>query len=384
MLARVLLLACSSAACYQLGGGRARPPTMQYDVQAPMVKVFGETKPYEFVTLQPSLRVNDWSAVKPIMQDYVGRTRQDFSCLYCGWTVDGDRLFGRVAHVDGEAPVAHIQSVGPCLDRLISAGVATLDEISVHGPAAELSKCKSAIETLGSTAAPPPPPPPPPVAAPPPSLFGITLPSFGGDETPPPPRDTGKGPNSATSAVLRELTQYYEIDSGISFITKESGGVPMGQRFCSLQQTFTVSDWAKAKVAMDALVEKVGEEGNCIYFGWTRCGDKLFCRDAYSSAKGVIKHLENVRGGMDELLAPGVAALDRTELHGPMAQLALCRDSFNAYGMGGERPKTQFDDPSELAETNAAAVAAAAKVEYFNLDSGFQRYEAVRLGGFEQ
>ena len=383
MLARLLLLA-ATAAGYQLGVSRARPPTMQYEVQAPMVKVFGETKPYEFVTLQPRYTVNDWAAVKPIMEAYLAGPRKDFSCLYCGWTIDGDRLFGRAAHVDGDALVSHIQSVGPFLDTLVSSGVATLEEISVHGPAAELSKCKSAIEGAGSEAPASPPPPPPPPADPPPTLFGISLPSFGGPESPPPPSPTGKGPNAATSAVLRELTQYYEIDSGVSFITKEVGGIPMGQRFCSLQRSYTVSDWTKAKVAMDAIVEKVSEEQNCIYFGWTRCGDQLYCRDSYSAAKGVVKHLENVRDCMEELVAPGVATLDRIELHGPMGQLALCKESFKAFGLGGERPKTQFDDPSIVEEANAPRVKAAEKVEYFNIDSGFQRYEAVRLGGFEQ
>jgi hypothetical protein len=72
---------------------------------------------------------------------------------------------------------------------------------------------------------------------------------------------------------------------------------------------------------------------------------------------------------------------------------------YHRYGYGGPKPKSQFDgveqDPrfatpvsdEEQAATEAAkaaAKAAAEKVEFFNVLSGFQRFEALRLGGFEQ
>ena len=87
-----------------------------------------------------------------------------------------------------------------------------------------------------------------------------------------------------------------------------------------------------------------------------------------------------------------------------MAQTQLVKDSFKEYGYGGPKPKSKFlnldDDPrfngneqrteaeqaaAEAAKdaVKAAAFAAADKVAFFNVDGGFQRYEAVRLGGFE-
>ena len=154
---------------------------------------------------------------------------------------------------------------------------------------------------------------------------------------------------------------------------------------------------------MDACVAKAKEEGDSIYFGWTRSGDSLFCREAYPSAKGVLKHIDNIKESTDALVADGIATLERTQIHGPMAQNQLIKDSFKAYGYGGPKPKSQFDtiggdqrfkapvadeveaaERAELEATIRAAKEAADKVAFFNLDSGFQRFEAVRLGGFEQ
>ena len=404
-----LLLLLSGASAHIAGVARARTPLMQYEVQAETVKVFGETKPNAFMTTQPLFTVQDWNRAKPIMEDFLNVLRTDYNCMYGGWTVSDNKLFARVAHVDGDAVIGHLMSVGECFDRLTAAGVATLDEISVHGPAAECAKAKIAIDAMGTgaPAAPPPPPPPPPPAQPPQGgLFGALTGLIGGGDSPPsPPPSSGKGPNAATAELLRELTEYYETEpSGISFITKETGGPSMGQRLCSVQQTYTVADWAKAKPLMDACVEQVEKESGCIYFGWTKCGDKLFCRGAHASAKAILKHIDNVKETVDALNTAGVATLERTQIHGPMAQTQLVKDSFKEYGYGGPKPKSKFlnldDDPrfngneqrteaeqaaAEAAKdaVKAAAFAAADKVAFFNVDGGFQRYEAVRLGGFE-
>ena len=401
-----LLLLVSTATAYSLSGNAASlrtasrmaaPPTMQYEVQAETVKVFGETQPYKFMTVQPLFTVTNWDRAKAIMEDYVARTRTDYQCMFCGWSTSSEQLFGRVAHVDGDAVIKHLQSIGPCLDQLTAEGVATLDEISIHGPAEELTKCESALKQMGSSSSPPPPPPPP--AAPAPGgLFGAL---FGGGAPPPPP--PGDGPNAVTAELLRSLVAYYEIDDGISFITKEAGGVSLGQRLCTVQQTYKVADWERAKPLMDECTEKVKDNSGVIYFGWTRDGDSLFCREAYASAKSVLKRIDNLKESTDALVADGIATLERTQIHGPMAQTQLIKDSFRAYGFGGPRPKSQFDtleedkrfkeavteeaEAAQKAEMDAqiqAAKDAAAKVAFFNIDGGFQRFEAVRLGGFEQ
>ena len=114
-----------------------------------------------------------------------------------------------------------------------------------------------------------------------------------------------------------------------------------------------MQSWEKAKPIMAEFVEKTSKEGDVIFYGWTTNGDKLFCREAYSSGKGVLRHLENVGPCVEALLADGVATLDRIELHGPMGQVQECKQAMDAFG-----------------------------TTYFNVDSGFQRYECIKLGGF--
>ena len=105
----ILALIVAGASAYTFGGTAARPrpraaaATMQYDVQAPVVKVFGETKPYKFISIQPSFTVQDWTRARPIMEDLMSVARKDFSCMYCGWTERDDNLYINVAHPDGEA-----------------------------------------------------------------------------------------------------------------------------------------------------------------------------------------------------------------------------------------------------------------------------------------
>jgi quinol monooxygenase YgiN len=280
---------------------RSASPTMQYKVQAETRKLFGDAKPYTFLTIQPTFTVQDWTRAKPIMEDFVTRTRKEANCMYYGWSKTGDKpgdkLFCREAYTDAAAVLEHIENIGPCVDALLAEGVATLDEISLHGPSAELDKCKETCDPFGM--------------------------------------------------------QYYQIDSGFSTITKEVGGIPSGQRLVSIQPTFTVQSWEKAKPIMAEFVEKTSKEGDVIFYGWTTNGDKLFCREAYSSGKGVLRHLENVGPCVEALLADGVATLDRIELHGPMGQVQECKQAMDAFG-----------------------------TTYFNVDSGFQRYECIKLGGF--
>ena len=54
-------------------------------------------------------------------------------------------------------------------------------------------------------------------------------------------------------------------------------------------------------------------------------------------------------------------------------------------GICGDRSySVQLPQSEALAEENVDALKAAESVVFFTVDGGFQRYEAVRLGGFEQ
>ena len=103
--------------------------------------------------------------------------------------------------------------------------------------------------------------------------------------------------------------------------------------FMSIQPTFSIKDWAKATPIMERFVAVTDSEKGCLYYGWTKTADKLFCREAYVDAAGVLEHLGNVGPLVGELLAdPEVATLDEIQLHGPAAEVAKCKEGMDPLG----------------------------------------------------
>merc|ERR1712054_15407 len=99
----------------------------------------------------------------------------------------------------------------------------------------------------------------------------------------------------------------------------------------TIQPTFSVTDWALAEPIMAEFVERTKTETGCIYYGWSRCDNKLFCREAYVDAAGVLAHLDNV-GALVGKLLEAAATLDGIELHGPSEELDKCKGVMDAFG----------------------------------------------------
>ena len=404
-----LLLLVQSASAYHASplstrhrsgksASRVPEPALQYEVQAETVKLFGDSQPNSFVTWHPYFTVSDWTRARAAMEGMLAVARKEAStCMYYGFTVSGDQLFCRAAYSDSAGIIAHFEAAGQYLDQLTDDAVATVDEISLHGPADELEACRVAFGAMASARSAPPPSTPSPSPPPPPqSSFLSRL--LGGADTTPPSAPRSVGPNSATAALLRD-GDMYALDGGVSFITKQTGGPSMGQRFCTIHQTFVVEDWEQASSIVEAAVERVQEAGECIHYGFTRCADKLHCRQAYASAKYVLKHVRGEQDASAALLAPGVATLERAELHGPMAQLELYREAMReatvraqalkAAALDDEAPES-FEGLERKKAAEAAEAAARDSLDGANLFTvdqqlgGFQRYESIRLGGFTQ
>ena len=83
---------------------RSPMPTMQYKVQAETRKLFGDSKPYTFLTIQPTFTVQDWSSAKPIMEEFVTRTRREANCMYYGWSKTGDKPGDKLFCREGVVP----------------------------------------------------------------------------------------------------------------------------------------------------------------------------------------------------------------------------------------------------------------------------------------
>ena len=102
--------------------------------------------------------------------------------------------------------------------------------------------------------------------------------------------------------------------------------------FLTIHPTFTLLDKTKALPIMAKFVEATKKEKGCIYYGWTICGDKLFCREAYVNGAAVNAHLENVGKLIGEILADGVAKLDSIEMHGDSKELEICKPGTKDLG----------------------------------------------------
>merc|ERR1712196_202655 len=165
--------------------------------------------PQTIMTIQPTFTVSDWAVAEPIMAEFVEATKKETGCIYYGWTRNDDKLFCREAYVDAEASLAHLDNVGPLVGKLLESA-ATLDQIELHGPAAELHE-------------------------------------------------------------------------------QGGGSVRSAQTLMTIQPTFTIKDWEAAKPIMEEFVERTKTETGCVYYGWTKVGDKLFCREAYNDAAGVLE-----------------------------------------------------------------------------------------------
>merc|ERR1712144_200530 len=83
--------------------------------------------------------------------------------------------------------------------------------------------------------------------------------------------------------------------------------------FLTIQPTFTIKDWEAAAPIMAEFVERTKTETGCVYYGWTKVGDTLFCREAYVNAEGVLAHLDNV-GALVGKMLEAAATLDKIEL----------------------------------------------------------------------
>ena len=250
--------------------------------------------PYNFITVEPTYTINDPEAVQQIMLEYLTNSKSEPGLCYCGFSTTrsapddtapgwrfsaavGDKLFVREAYPDAEATLFHLANVAPLREKLL-AEPATLASLELHGPAAALETCRLAISDEG----------------------GLT--------------DAIKG------------ASFFEVQSGLSRLEKESGGMPLPLVLVSLHTTFSVSDTAAATRLCEEIVQRAESEENCLYCGWTRNGDQLVCREAYGTVTGLAKHADNIRECMDALTS-GPAKLEASQLHASVGQMKV----FNEF-----------------------------------------------------
>jgi len=243
--------------------------------------------PYTLCTVQPYFTVKDWEAARPIMEEFVKKVDGEANCIYYGWAKSGDQLFCTEAYTDGDAALKHLENIGECIGKILN-GPAKLDRIEFHAPAAELEKVKEEMDKIG---------------------------------------------------VI-----YFEIDSGFTNMKQEAGAEHKPLSLCTVRPYFTVKDWEAVRPLMEEFVTKTGEEKDCVYYGWTKKGDTLFCREGYVDGDAINAHLANV-GSLLEKMLDGKASLDSLEIHGPASEIEKVKPGTEKLG-----------------------------TVYFEIDSGFQAY----------
>ena len=228
--------------------------------------------------IYPIFTINDWAAAKPLMDECVQATDTEAGCYYYGWTVNADKtkLFCRETYVDGKAAAVHLANAVPIVGKMLEGSV-SLDSIGVMGTEADLADVKEEADKLGCA--------------------------------------------------------YWKVWDSFSRFKKMGLKQPAMDKFLTLQPTFTINDLAKAEPFMKDCVEATKKEAGCLYYGWTICDDKLFCREAYVDGKAVDAHLENAVGIVGAMLESGAVSLDKIELHGPSDQWAACKERADALGM---------------------------------------------------
>lgn len=80
------------------------------------------------------------------------------------------------------------------------------------------------------------------------------------------------------------------------------------------------------KAGLPGFIEKTKTEEGCLFYGFTICGEVVFCREAYAGGEAALAHLDNVGELLGEALK--ISDLLRLEVHGSVAELDKMRDAL--------------------------------------------------------
>ena len=192
-------------------------------------------------------------------------------CLWYAWDRAGDKFFCNEAYADAQAVLTHMKNLEKAGDFN---GAAKLTNIEFHGPAVELEKLRDAAK--------------------------------------------------AVNAML------FTEDQGASFMHPLAPGVEASTAsLCTMHAYYDITDEGKAEPVLTNLAAKTKTERGCVYYGWTKAGDTLFCREGYLDSDAVLAHIRNLATCTG---LTGCTKLRRLELHGPPAQLEKLRDTAAQMG----------------------------------------------------
>jgi len=78
------------------------------------------------------------------------------------------------------------------------------------------------------------------------------------------------------------------------------------------------------KALCEQLVEKAGNEPQCLYYGFSFSENQAYCREGYENAEALLHHLDNVGSLLEQILT--ISSIEHLEVHGSEAELAKLRE----------------------------------------------------------
>ena len=135
-----------------------------------------------------------------------------------------------------------------------------------------------------------------------------------------------------TESIKAEIT-FAELDGNNIVLSARPEGTP--DVHVTILPEFTVPqgkmDEFKAGFTMFYSATKDGTM-ECLYYGFAVAGDKVWCREGYMSADGVMQHLKDVKEPLDKALK--VVGEDGLKLNivGPAAELEQLRPALGPLG----------------------------------------------------
>ena len=99
-------------------------------------------------TLVPYFRIHagQQAAFRALCEEFVARTRTEAGCVHYAFSFDGDDVHCREGYDDAAALLAHLDNVGPVLQRALK--IADVTRLEVHAPAAEVEKLRAPLAGL--------------------------------------------------------------------------------------------------------------------------------------------------------------------------------------------------------------------------------------------
>ena len=75
-------------------------------------------------------------------------------------------------------------------------------------------------------------------------------------------------------------------------------------------------------------VDRSSQEPLCLYYGFTKAGEMLHCREGYKGAAGAMAHLENVGELLQKFMQ--ICELTKLEVHGLPDEIDQLRPALKA------------------------------------------------------